>query len=65
LKTWFTQKGIYFNHLAYCLQRLKWIVEKIEKEALRKDRIAEVQLPRNLQPKKVLEEQAIRYVGEK
>ncbi|OOR74895.1 Mobilization protein [Bacillus cereus] len=64
LKTWFTQKGIDVNHLAYSLQRMKWNVEKIEKEALRKERIAEVQLPRIQQAKKVLEEQAIRYVGE-
>ncbi|MEK4678063.1 MobQ family relaxase [Bacillus sp. FSL K6-2944] len=64
LKTWLTQKGIDVNNLAYSLQRMKWNVEKIEKEALRKERIAEVQLPRIQQAKKVLEEQAIRYVGE-
>ncbi|MBU4643181.1 Mobilization protein, partial [Bacillus toyonensis] len=64
LKTWLTQKGIDVNNLAYSLQRMKWNVEKIEKEALRKERIAEVQLPLIQQAKKVLEEQAIRYVGE-
>ncbi|WP_142390328.1 hypothetical protein, partial [Bacillus thuringiensis] len=48
----------------YSLQRMKWNVGKIEKEALRKERIAEVQLPLIQQAKKVLEEQAIRYVGE-
>ncbi|ANS52467.1 Mobilization protein [Bacillus thuringiensis] len=64
LKTWLTQKGIDVNNLAYSLQRMKWNVGKIEKEALRKERIAEVQLPLIQQAKKVLEEQAIRYVGE-
>ncbi|WP_242449332.1 hypothetical protein, partial [Bacillus thuringiensis] len=42
LKTWLTQKGIDVNNLAYSLQRMKWNVGKIEKEALRKERIAEV-----------------------
>ncbi|MGR5978691.1 hypothetical protein ACT7DJ_12980 [Bacillus cereus] len=64
LKTWLTQKEIDVNNLAYSLQRMKWNVGKIEKEALRKERIAEVQLPLIQQAKKVLEEQAIRYVGE-
>ncbi|MGR5970710.1 hypothetical protein ACT7C1_33005 [Bacillus paranthracis] len=36
LKTWFTQKGIDVNHLAYSLQRMKWNVEKIEKRSASK-----------------------------
>ncbi|KXY35537.1 MobQ family relaxase [Bacillus sp. FSL K6-0067] len=64
LKNWLSEKGIDVSRMSYSLQRMKWNVEKLEKEALRKERITNVQLPLFQQAKKVLEEQAIRYVGE-
>ncbi|MCI0767273.1 MobQ family relaxase [Bacillus sp. TL12] len=64
LKNWLSEKGIDVNRMSYSLQQMKWNVEKLEKEALRKERIVNVQLPLFQQAKKVLEEQAIRYVGE-
>lgn len=62
IEEWFTKEDINPNNVSYALQKVKWNMEKVQRQISKQEKIENVVLPTLLQAKQVLEEQAIRYV---